>query len=250
MWQPGMVFVVTDPRVAVIFDPASTSTDTLQTGDHIKLISAKPVKSFTGDEVVELRFTDPHEGVLIYRPALSYNAFVESARLEIPFTVQQCLIDSVAARLVGREFYILPQRRLDASLTPANGKRYMPVTITEVTVGNAVQPLTVWFNDENGNRCALLMTIANTSGATRNFEHLFALTSPRKRYASISDETWQLITQSRVAQGMTPDECRLALGAPDNVLRVPTTMGMGERWTYDSGVYLIFEDGTLARFRQ
>lgn len=249
-WQPGMVFTVTDPRIAVIFDPASTSSDTLRTGDRLLLQSARPVNSFSGEEVVELRFVDAHNGSLIYRPTISYTQFVESNRLEVPFAVQQCLIDSVAARMVGKEFYVLPQRRLDENLQPVNGRRYQPVTITGVTVGNAVQPLTVWFTDENGQKRALLMTVASTSGATRNFESLFAVMPPRKRYPNISDETWELITQSRLALGMTPEECRLALGAPDNVLRVPTTMGMGERWTYDNGVYLIFEDGALARFRQ
>jgi hypothetical protein len=49
---------------------------------------------------------------------------------------------------------------------------------------------------------------------------------------------------------MTSSECRLALGAPNDYTRVPTTGGMVERWTYDNGVYLMFEDGVLTRYRK
>ena len=48
---------------------------------------------------------------------------------------------------------------------------------------------------------------------------------------------------------MTRDECRLALGAPPEVLRTPSYGGMREVWSYSDGVFLIFEDGYLTRFR-
>ena len=66
----------------------------------------------------------------------------------------------------------------------------------------------------------------------------------------MTDEVWDLVVHSRVRAGMTPAECRLALGAPNDYLRLPSTAGMVERWVYDDGVYLIFEDGQLANFRK
>lgn len=249
-WQPGMTFVVTDPRVNLIFDAASDPVDTLGHGTALALVSAKPITSYTGREVVELRFSDGDGRTLIYRPSVQYTNFIESERFEVPFTVQQALIDSVASRLVGRRFYILPQRRLDADGNPVNGLRYQPVTITDVTLGNDVQPLQVWFDTADGSRQALMMTVGATSGALRNLNTLFAIDNPRRQHPEISDKNWQLITQSRVAPGMTPDECRLALGRPANVLHMATTMGPGEQWTYENGVYLVFIDGALVKYRQ
>lgn len=42
---------------------------------------------------------------------------------------------------------------------------------------------------------------------------------------------------------MTRDECRLALGAP-------ATTGMVEFWQYSDGIYLLFEENILTRFRR
>lgn len=56
--------------------------------------------------------------------------------------------------------------------------------------------------------------------------------------------------RGQVAEGMTKEECTLSLGAPQSVDRVPTHGGLLERWVYDNGVYLVFADGILERFRQ
>ena len=60
---------------------------------------------------------------------------------------------------------------------------------------------------------------------------------------------WALITQSRVREGMSRDECRLALGQPDRIVRTPTYGGMREHWRYTDGLYLVFDDGYLTSFR-
>lgn len=49
---------------------------------------------------------------------------------------------------------------------------------------------------------------------------------------------------------MTRDEARLALGAPANIDRRPGYSFMREIWTYENGIFLIFEDGLLKSFRQ
>ncbi len=59
-----------------------------------------------------------------------------------------------------------------------------------------------------------------------------------------------MIVCSRVRAGMTRDECRLALGQPTDILRIPTNGGMQERWTYSDGIYLVFDDGFLTRYRR
>ena len=49
---------------------------------------------------------------------------------------------------------------------------------------------------------------------------------------------------------MTREECRLALGAPTTLRRIPTYGGMRENWQYSDGVYLYFDDGYLTQYRQ
>ena len=94
------------------------------------------------------------------------------------------------------------------------------------------------------------MSIGRSRAATRNFDTLFSFTDPRSSYPEIKDEVWELIIRSRVRSNMTRDEVRLALGSPASVERVPTYGGMIERWSYTDGVYLVFEDGFVTRFRQ
>ena len=48
---------------------------------------------------------------------------------------------------------------------------------------------------------------------------------------------------------MTRDECRLALGAPNSYRTIPVYNAIVEQWNYDDGLYLIFEDGILTRYR-
>ena len=94
------------------------------------------------------------------------------------------------------------------------------------------------------------LTYGSSRAATRNFDRLFSFSDPRTNYPQISDHTWQLITRSQVAVGMTRDECRLALGAPSSINRGATRAAQLERWLYDDGIYLIFEDGILTRYRK
>ena len=94
------------------------------------------------------------------------------------------------------------------------------------------------------------MSVGKGRGATRTFDSLFAFDNPRNRYPEIKDDVWELITRSRVREGMTRDECRLALGQPSDILRIPTYGGMQERWTYTDGIFLIFDDGFLTKYRR
>ena len=48
---------------------------------------------------------------------------------------------------------------------------------------------------------------------------------------------------------MTKEECTLSLGSPRNISRQPTYAGMLERWSYDNGVFLTFQDGILENYR-
>ena len=61
---------------------------------------------------------------------------------------------------------------------------------------------------------------------------------------------WERITRGLVVEGMTKDECRLAMGSPRRISERPDQGGMREYWYYDGGCYLFFVDGLLSQFRR
>jgi hypothetical protein len=252
-WQAGKRLFVTDNRISLIFTPQSLGGTVIPdslAGKEIVLTGVSSVLSVTGDEEVQLSFIDNRGTQLNYRPGVLRSTFDERSQFEVPFTVEMSVVDAVSAKLTGNTYYILTARRSDAEGYEVKGLRYIPVTITRVTPGNANQPLRVYFTDVSGHEYSVLMTIGNDPTSTRNFDTIFAFDNPRTKYDSITDRVWGLIMRSEIETGMTSNECRLALGAPNDYTRVPTTGGMVERWSYDNGVYLIFEDGVLTRYRQ
>ncbi len=90
---------------------------------------------------------------------------------------------------------------------------------------------------------------AGDQKGSRDFASLFYFENPRNRYPNITDETWANIIRGKVALYMTREECRLALGSPATVDRRPGISTMRELWTYENGIYLIFDDGILQSFR-
>jgi hypothetical protein len=252
-WRPGKRLYVTDNRISLIFTPQSMGGTVIPdslAGQEIVLTGITSVLSVTGEEEVHLSFIDNQGTRLGYRPGVLRSTFDERSQFEVPFTVEISVVEAVSQRLVGNTYYILTSRRTDADGMETKGLRYVPVTISRVTPGNANQPLRVYFTDVSGHEYSVPMTIGSDPTSTRNFDTLFAFDNPRSKHNSITDRVWGLIMRSEIETGMTSNECRLALGAPNDYTRVPTTGGMVERWTYDNGVYLIFEDGVLTRYRQ
>ena len=175
------------------------------------------------------------------------------AALQVPFTVDIAMVQEVDRHMKGQSYFIKSPLWLD----PATGERtdaglrHIKVKIDSVGIGTSNYPAAVYFTPSEGpaGTYMLYMTIGSGRTATRNFNTLFAFNDPRRQYPEIRDDVWDLIKKSRVRDGMTRDECRLALGAPAQIEKYPTHGGIVERWRYSEGIYLIFEDGYLSRFR-
>ena len=256
-WAPGKRFIVTDSRIGIVMDASSDAAGgtrhTPTKGDTLRLVAAALTPTLTETPEMTLTFTGAHGDTLAYHTGIDERTWESRQSLEIPFTIDADVIDSVAHRLIGKHLYIIAQRRMSwpdgAIITP---RRYVGVTIRDVRGGTAELPVIVIFepDDAPGILQAVYMTLGDGAIATRNFDKVFALDNPRSRYPRIEDDVWQLICDGKIRLGMTPDECRLSLGAPSEYLKVPSTAGMVERWTYTDGIYLIFEDGVLARYRR
>lgn len=243
-WTPGKRFLVDDARIRLLFG------NTLPAGRELRgdtLLYAGELRStdFAGKPVVTLRFTDErYPG-----DTLEYKISAD-ARAELPFTVELSVVDEARKVLEGRTFYLLTRSRRDSADNIVAGRRYVPVTVDSVMPGTAVNPIKISFTDDKGERAYLFMPGGVAASSPRRFGAVLSVSDPRRRYSSVTDEVWENIIDGKVAAGMTRDECRLSLGKPATIDRLPGSSYLYERWAYDNGIYLIFEDGVLTQFRR
>lgn len=252
LWKPGKKFYIADNRAsrgAWRVEPAYVS-DSLE-GAIAVLSVVDTVSTLTDSVEVRLLFTIPQKNaVMEFRTGKTMNQWNNLNSFTLPHLIDMDVVDAVSSRLIGKTFYILPARRTGANSNDTIGTRYQPVRIIDVSPATESTPLRVAFVDNENHVASLLMTVGDAGASRRSFETLFALDNPRQRYKQITDDFWEKIIHGKICLGMTPDECRLALGAPDSRLSIPTTAGMVDRWNYTDGVYIIFEDGVVASFRQ
>ncbi len=254
-WAQGKAFIVTDPKITVIFT-GSSAFDTIAAADTLRFEAMRPVTSFSGEAQTEI-ILGHGARQYAYRVNLSPDEIAARPSLDIPFTVEQSLVDSVRALLAGNTYHVVTPLWYSASTGRAvTGLRHVPVTVTDVRSGDIAFPLKVYFRpDVTDSSIApgeyfMYMSVGSERTSTRNFHTLFAFADPRLRYQRITPEIWNLIIHSQVKEGMTRDECRLALGAPATTGQRPTTAGMVEFWQYSDGIYLLFEENILTRFRR
>ena len=251
-WRPGKQFLITNPKIALIFQPNGA---TFNTADTLIYKGLKEIPSPTGTATNLLFTIGNNKDTVVYRLNDAPQTILSRPELEVPFTIDLDLIESVAQRLAGNKYFVLTPRWNDAADNITTRLKYIPVRIIEVAPGNEEFPIKVKFQPESphnpeGAVYSLYMTPTNNKHSTRNFDNLFSITDPRRKYPSITDHVWDNIINNRIETGMTRDEVRLALGSPNDVDRGHDYSSVYERWNYDGGIYLIFRDGLLETFRR
>lgn len=248
-WCEGKGFWVVDDRAAFIFQPSpSYNLDSLQLrGKRLSYVSHGTRRRVDNSEVVDVVFMcDSLRLVCSTGKSL---ADASRPSFAIPFLVDDDMVEHYARQLVGKTVWVKTSVWFDgAGNYKAGGRKFVPVVITAVKPGNDIYPLMVEFCDGD-NEATLWMTTEGGSISGRDFDALFSMTDVRKQYPRITDETWQRIVDGIVAEGMTKEECRLAMGSPKNVTQLPDQGGLREYWYYDGGRYLFFVDGVLKEYR-
>lgn len=249
-WQPGKQWRVSDNRISLVFglpEPQPLA------GTTITLKSLKPVSSVTGTDVMELVFNDPAGRLYTYTTDVAVADWAQRVSLPVPFAVELDPVAHADSLMRGNTYYITNSLWYDRAGKAIEGRRHIAVRVDSVAAGTDNLPLRVYFtpSDKSAPASSVYMTFGEGPAAVRNFDRMFSFTDPRRRYPNISDENWNRITRSQIAQGMTRDEARLALGTPVQVERGATRGGLQmENWSYGNGVYLLFEDGILTKFRK
>lgn len=264
-WRPGHRLRVDDAKIGLALTSASASADSLP-GRDLVFDSFSPAVSLTGTDATEISFHADLPGgraEYFYRVSVDMSELDTLEAIHVPFTVDMDLVARVDSMMRGRRLYVRTPMwyRADGDRSVVAGLRHVPVVVDSVVAGDSNYPLGVVFTlvdadqarliEPSGEECTrmVFMTVGKSRAATRNFELLFSFRDPREIYPGIKDDVWQLIVRSRVKEGMTREECRLALGAPTTLRRIPTYGGMREQWQYSDGVYLYFDDGFLTRYR-
>lgn len=248
-WKPGKRFYVTDDKITLALNPIYNFAGKLG-GVMLEYTGSREVPSLTGENVVELVFVTPDGTEVSYRTNTEQEELRARDRVDVPFTIEESVVEATKHQLNGKKLWILTSAWYDMNDDLTSGMKFVPVTVTDVLPGNVAYPVKVTFKDESGSEHRVFMSVGSDAHASRPFAGLFSFDNPRKKYPAITSEVWENIKRGRVEAGMTRDECRLALGSPADVDRAADYSNVMERWSYENGIYLIFQDGILVRFRR
>ena len=251
VWHEGKSFWCVDNQARLIFKPSvDYDLDTLALEGNKLIYSGYGThKQLDNSEVVDIYFD--FDGLHLVYPTGKTLAEVNRHSFAIPFLIDDDVVKDIANQLVNKTVYVkTPIWYGINDGYQINGRRFVPVVITAIKPGDKVHPLRVEFRAaDNGDEAFLWMKVPVSEGVGRDFDSLFSLTDIRKQYPDISPSIWNNIVYGKVAEGMTKEECRLAMGNPANVRQLPDQSGLREYWYYDGGRYLFFVDGLLKEFR-
>lgn len=248
-WNIGKTFTILDDRIAKVAAVDGSSAAASLQGHRVQLSDIGQAIDITGEPIVSLRFTTDDGRRITWHADFSPDSMSRMQYLEVPFMVEDDLLTQCSERLADRTLWIMTNLWYDLADRSFSSMRYIPVQVTEVLPGNMVHPLKLVLRAPNGGEFRLFMSPSTGARSARKFHNLFSLTDPRLKYPDIKDSTWMLIQRGGLAEDMTRDECRLSLGTPVDIVKSASRGYMYEKWSYENGVYLIFEDGLLRRWR-
>lgn len=248
-WHPGKQLLITDHKLAMLLGPEAENGNDLK-GTVLTFTGVKNVVSISGDSIASIMFTTQYGLPVKYQMDASIQEVGKRKIVDIPLTIELSIIDEVKQKMLGQTYYVVTRDWYDISNELKQGRRFVQVRIIDVKPGSSFYPVLLVLEDEKGELFHLFMSVGNDGKSPRDFASLFSLTDPRLRYPTITDEAWEHIINGTVKEDMTRDECRLALGSPDNIDRRVGYSVLREIWSYENGKYLIFEDGLLRTYRQ
>lgn len=248
-WRVGKRFHVVDDQVLMFFDQMGGQDSLHLQGQVVTFAGLSQSPSLLQRQAVDVTF-DYQGHKLVYHTGRPLEEIPDN--FTIPLLIDLDMVQDVNRQIAGRAVWVKTSIWYDPlSEQMRKGRQLVPVVISRVEPGNKVMPLKVVFTIPGGSdSAAVWMSQPGAVMPGRDFDSMFALSNPRDNYPSISDATWTLIQQGMVTNGMTKEECRLAMGPPKRTAYVPDQTGMREYWYYDGAAYLYFVDGRLKEFRK
>lgn len=252
-WPIGKKFIASSERTPLIFEPTGIEynpEDSSFEGRILEYIGTESrITPDLKDECV-LLFSDNDQ---IYRYPTGKSVEValteiDSSKLPLIYDLQ--LISDWKDRLSGLTVWTKSPLWYDSDGNRRAGLKYAKVIISDVTPTTGTFPMRVEIQLPGSDTAYLNMNYTADTADSRNFAAIFYLSDPKSKYPNITAENWALIQQGKICCGMTKEECKLALGNPDDVDAGKTPSQTMDLWKYGDGTYLMFTDGLLTRFRQ
>lgn len=252
-WKEGRRFYVSDDKIALLLLQRSLTDDISRQphkGDILTFRGTEQEKHPDGSTTIVLCLEEDSSVYLYDTGRSAEEAFREYNTLQPEALIDMETINRLDKRLHDRTFWTRSSLWYDRDDEDFRGRKYVTVTVTAVTPGNMVFPVKITFRDESGTEGNYYMNLGDEKISTsRSFASLFYLEDLRKHYPQIDEEVWRLIQNGQVKEGMTKQECRLALGAPIDSESSRDYTSLRDYWKYDGGRYLVFENGLLVEFR-
>lgn len=252
-WERGKSFIVSDEKALLVLTPQAGILpyvgDSIK-GKELEFIGVESKINAAGALTVSILFSD---GIYVYAydTGKEFDDAMNNIKSDqIPMLIDEDMVVQARGLLTGKKFWTRSPLWYDSAGNRIDGKRFVPVTIKDVQPGNLVFPLQLEILTEDGNTAYLFMNLGSADNESRSFHNLFSLTDIRKHYPGVDPEIWDYISEGKVKEGMTKEECRLALGNPNDVRSGHDYSQTLDIWHYDNGRVLWFEDGRLVRIRQ
>lgn len=251
-WEIGKMFYVSDDNIRYILgaDTQLANGEIALEGTLLTYRGYIRQMSVDGNADVSLLFADDAGRDYILPTGKTMEELEQPGYFyDIPFMIDIDEVMQLKSLLVGMKLYVRTPMWYNAAGEMIKGRKFVKVDILDVVPGNKVFPYMVKFSD-GGREAYLYMSSSHSAVQNRSLVDLFSIKDIRDLYPTVSDENWARIIDGDVALDMTKDECRLSLGAPKSVDRRTTINGLVESWAYETGVYLVFENGLLRRYRK
>ncbi|MDE6697098.1 MAG: hypothetical protein K2K25_09470 [Muribaculaceae bacterium] len=252
-WKDGKEFLAMSDRTLYIFEPTGLTNNLSGQALKGKTLIFKGTDSYQTPDLREeciLLFTD---GQQTYRyrtgkPTAIAMKEIESSKL--PLMSDLDLISQWKEKLMGQTLWTKSNLWYDEKGDRCSGQKFAKIIISDVVPATGDFPMKVKIKEESGKDAFMQLNYTSDAYDSRNFASLFFLSDPKAKYPKISEDNWTLIKDGKVGLGMTKEECKLAIGNPDEVNAGHTHSQTMDMWQYANGTYLMFTDGLLTRFRQ
>lgn len=246
-WSEGKQFVIADNRATQILKPIDKARPVTHIiGDTVRYSHINATKGYDGKLQYNIIFKHDDD---LYRYDTSMSGFANINDItsdKLPMLIDLDLTKEVYNKIVGKHLYLLSSNWLDATGNRYPGCKYVEAVIENVTPANTAYPLLIKFFVPSENLTGYyLMNYNKDQKGARTFASLFSFNDPKRNYNYITDENWHLICHRKVNVGMTKNECRLALGSPDDSTATRDYSSTIDIWRYTDGTVLFFKDGLL-----
>lgn len=252
-WEQGRPFMAMSDRTLIIFEPTGLEPSHYSESLKGKILRFLGLDTHINPDLREecvLLFSDG-ERTLRYRTGKSTaNALKEIESSKLPLVSDIELIEQWKGKITGNTLWTKSNLWYDEKGDRMDGLKFAKVKVEEVIPATGDFPINIKITGSNGESGYLQMNYTSDVHDSRNFAAIFFTTDPKKKYPQISEGNWLLIQRGKVGEGMTKEECKLAIGNPDEVRSGHNRSQTMDIWQYSDGTYLMFTDGLLTNFRQ